>query len=122
MNLILPHPKYQISDSPQLPTTKLTIRSPMNDNMFLSSANLGEVVEGSEYATLAAMLVKGALCQVSKISMEWHDFMCSGPLCAVSARFEELTHFVRSTPGCANLTLVMFDDESYRVSRFELPA
>ena len=78
-------------------------------------------VEGSEYATLAAMLVKGQLCQVSKISMEWHDFMCSGPLCAVSARFEELTRFVRSTPGCANLTLVMFDDESYRLSRFPFP-
>jgi len=68
-------------------------------------------IEGSEYEVLATMLAKGALCNISLITIEWHNKrLCKGPFCA---RIRDVVKILHDIPGCQPLRVQSFDDESY---------
>jgi len=70
-------------------------------------------IEGSEYEVLSTMLVKGALCNISLITIEWHMRKCQGPFCAHGSMLPHMMKILGDVPGCQPLRLHSFDDESY---------
>ena len=71
-------------------------------------------VEGSEYEVLANMLVRGALCDISLITIEWHaEHMCQGPFCAHAQKLKNMVNILHDVPGCQHVRLQSLDDESY---------
>lgn len=79
-------------------------------------------VEGSEYEVLTSMLFKGALCNVSIVTVEWHPHLCHhAPLCTPN-QLPEVLSTARHVPGCEPLTLLDVDDESYRNDETPLPS
>lgn len=80
-------------------------------------------IEGSEYPVLASMLVKGALCQVSRITLETHPRMCHGSWsCTLTKNLTNIVQIVRQVPGCKPLLISLLDDESYHMDPHPIPA
>lgn len=74
-------------------------------------------IEGSEYPVLVSMLVKGALCQISVITLEWHAHMCNGVWCSHTRNIPNMVQMPSLVPGCKPLRVLRFDDEAYEFKK-----
>lgn len=75
-------------------------------------------VEGAEYGIMENMLSTGVLCQVSKMTIEWHPKMA---LPGINAKkVKDLIDLYAGINSC-NFRILGGDDESYQTNSTEIP-